>query len=383
MKNKFGIVSLIISFIPLIILYLWPKIEFGYIGYLIVVGYGVPFYIVSILVFSIILFFCIRSAIFSLRSAEEFKGYPILAILIVLPFFLIFVFIIFFLIQATVGAYIANYSAINNQKSSQQEQSSQNIQTDIKQTENNRDSDLKTYKNDKYGFQLNYPKDWELQDISYDFNGASSIVVNVLGKIRYDLPNYESVGVRYILQLQFLNNKVIVTNNGFIKSQGAQYVDEIPLINSILIGTQEYKEAQKIIQSVICLVPLVCELPQWLVPITNNMITSFLENIPDKTVGSMSIKKTLRGDIDNDKREDATIIVYECQATCYDNIYVFLNKDSGLISVDTSNVPLSKNIDVLLFGGQVEVRTFDLGENLQMDQMYEVKDGKLVPVAGG
>jgi len=242
----------------------------------------------------------------------------------------------------------------------------------------------RTYTNSEYGYQLQYPDNWQVKDASYTYSQVKNILVNVISGIRNDLPNYQTTPAEYLLLISFSNNKAIINHNGFVKvGHGRQVVEDVTMTDSYLKSTQEYKDAQKIIQSVVCTTPLICYLPPELVPITDNMITSFLEDTPDKTIGSMTIKKTLRADFDNNKREDAVVIVHECQATCYDNIYIFLNTQNGILSVDTSNIPLSKGIDVLLQGSLIEVRTFDLAGSLQTDQMYEVRNDKLTPVIGG
>lgn len=237
-------------------------------------------------------------------------------------------------------------------------------------------ADWKTYKSD-YGFELQYPNDWEIYDTSYTYDGKKNISVNVSSGVRYDLPGYQSIGARYIIQLQFFNNKVNVTNNEFVKAKGSQYVEEIALTNSLLRSTQEYQDAQKIIKTVICAAPLVCALPLELTPVTDEMITGFFVN------SNPTIKKILRVDFDNDSREDAVVLTHTCGATCYDNVYVFLNKENGITSLDTSSIPLSKSIEISLQGKLLEIKTFDLAGSLQTVQMYEVINNKLTAVVGG
>lgn len=119
-------------------------------------------------------------------------------------------------------------------------------------TKPNATANWKTYTNMQYGFELKYPSDWQIQDISYTYNGIKSPAVNILSKPRYDLPNYKDVGAKFLLQLFLSNNKIVVNDNNFIKvhQQGQQSIEEISLGDSFLKGTQEYKLAQPIIQSV-------------------------------------------------------------------------------------------------------------------------------------
>ena len=102
MKNKFGVISLIISFVAWIGIYLFQNIDFGQWGLIFLVGGGVPYILAIIITPSLLLFFCIRTAIKSLRSGDEFKAYPILALIIIFPILLILIWTIFNLIQALV-----------------------------------------------------------------------------------------------------------------------------------------------------------------------------------------------------------------------------------------------------------------------------------------
>lgn len=285
--------------------------------------------------------------------------------------------------------------------------------TNQEQSQNqNQVANWKTYKKESLGFVFQYPEDWFVKD---DFVGEAGII-NITnydpvkkqkqfqeeGELKIQISIYgKPEGQRlkdFVSNLTYMESSIKASSikdiniggvDGIYSNlNGDQYYlpqSEIKGVLIIIFNHPESKDyfkeyTDKFLSKFKIIKPI--QLPV-LSPITDKMIASFLENTPDKTVGSMTIKKTLRTDFDDDKREDAAVIVHECQATCYDNIYVFLNRINGLIPVDTSSVPLSKGIDVSLLGSQLEIRTFDLAGSLQTDQMYEVKDSKMVPVAGG
>jgi hypothetical protein len=76
-------------------------------------GGGVPAILAIIIISALLLFLCIFMAIKSLRSGNEFKAYPILALIIISPVLLFVIWQIFFVVQAYVGSYLAQTRNFN------------------------------------------------------------------------------------------------------------------------------------------------------------------------------------------------------------------------------------------------------------------------------
>ena len=102
MKNKLGIISLVLSAIPWVLIYSSTKIKLGRFGFIFMTGNVVPFIIACILILSLLSFLCIFSAASSLKSKEGFKGYPILALIIISPIILLTIWLITFFIQGII-----------------------------------------------------------------------------------------------------------------------------------------------------------------------------------------------------------------------------------------------------------------------------------------
>jgi hypothetical protein len=106
MKNKLGVISLIFATLPWILIYLFTSLnKLSYLGILyMMIMSSIPLIIISILAFSALIFFAVFFAVGALKSKQELKAYPILAIIIISPAVLVLIGISFFFIQALVGS---------------------------------------------------------------------------------------------------------------------------------------------------------------------------------------------------------------------------------------------------------------------------------------
>ena len=99
MKNKFGVWSLILSFVPWLTVWALVAINFGIFR---LFSGGLLFLGTYILILTLSIFFSNLFAILSLKSKTEFKTYPMLAIIITLPAYIVLLYALFFIFSSLI-----------------------------------------------------------------------------------------------------------------------------------------------------------------------------------------------------------------------------------------------------------------------------------------
>ncbi len=126
----------------------------------------------------------------------------------------------------------------------------------------------KTYTNTKYGFQLQYPPNWNFEDGSDSWHLIDGLKFNVglSSPVRHDVKGYEKPsGFFYRLALDLSNRKVKVNVQGFSKV-GLGDQDSVPIQNPTGLkfeDTQEYITAQQIIASIKFIPPTISTTSDW------------------------------------------------------------------------------------------------------------------------
>lgn len=105
----------------------------------------------------------------------------------------------------------------------------------------------KKYTNAQYGFSVNYPSDWEINDQSYTYQGEQSRNIQILSPVR--LPD----NVRFSVEMYFKNVAKNITYSGLIKAHmpGDQVVTRVYLSDRDLQAAYpaDFIRAQQIIES--------------------------------------------------------------------------------------------------------------------------------------
>ena len=96
------------------------------------------------------------------------------------------------------------------------------------------------------------------------------------------------------------------------------------------------------------------------------------------TAGTMTLRKTLRADFDNDGKQDVVMLLHSCGASCSDHIDVLLNKKDGIIRADNSSSLFAKSIEMSLQGNLIRVDFKNLAGELESSKLVTVKNDTLV-----
>lgn len=113
-------------------------------------------------------------------------------------------------------------------------------------------SDWKTYRNEKYGFEVKYPIDWKVADTSRVLDNRKYPAVNIESPARYNIPGYDGIPVSYrILILTEGGNLSKINSVADFGSPelGHQSAWNVQLDGRIKEATAEYKIGQQIISS--------------------------------------------------------------------------------------------------------------------------------------
>ncbi len=110
----------------------------------------------------------------------------------------------------------------------------------------------KTYTNTEYGFQLEHPSDWTVNDQSYMFKSEKNAVVAVVGPPR-ELPKYQLTNVRFVIGIYFKNGRAVLKDQYLMRASkpGAQAVDIVKMNDLDLIDADgsDYAISTKILDS--------------------------------------------------------------------------------------------------------------------------------------
>lgn len=149
------------------------------------------------------------------------------------------------------GGYFAwtMYQAAPEQQIPVSQQTGQTNQTSMDET-----AGWKTYANDQFGFEVNYPPDWKITDTSkiVPINGTTNTAVNIESPSRTNLPGYEGVAANYRILIYLDSSSEIQSVAGFGTSDpkfGHQSARNLNVDKKTEESTNEYRIGQQIIAS--------------------------------------------------------------------------------------------------------------------------------------
>lgn len=105
----------------------------------------------------------------------------------------------------------------------------------------------KTYRNEKYGFEVKYPSSWTIEDKSFTYSPDRNFLsVELSSPTKYDLPNYES-GIFYSFCIDFTAERAVIPDGcGLVpKLKGSNEIANI----RVDPNSPEYLVAQDIAKS--------------------------------------------------------------------------------------------------------------------------------------